>query len=661
MAYRLSVAAAALATLAAPLLYGLFVAAVAAAVFIWGFVGLAFARHTLTLLVYLAVLAAGLTVLFFLGKVFFTKPLMDGSATPLEMDEHPALASLIRRVCAATGAPVPVKVAVDMSINASASLIHPIWGLFTGRYRLTLGLPLVAISDQQHMAHVIAHEVGHFSQGGAMRIRQLIHWAQFYLVQIVDGRDRWDVWLARRSAENAYVVRFFAWAAGAGIWLSRQTLRLLLKGILLVNARMSREMEFHADLYAIRVAGSEAFAGSVETFAAGATAMHRAMQIAHRAAAEGRYPDDFPALVAACFAALTAEEKRELTRLGRYTIGTGYDSHPDDTDRLERSERENDAGVLAETGEGTGLFTGFAELCRTQSLKFYESEPKEIVPAAELMDEDRRRDRQDAGRIDFFGAVYDASVWLRVEETGPVPEDDWRAAIEAGDKGRDETLPFFQSTVRAYSKLVIAAVILRRLEAGIAVDWMGMETEPCDVETARGRMYQREREFQEQVEACHTAARPIQRRLVAAWERRDRLGEDRSSLFDRLYQCLRALEAADEPTTHVAVDLAVLSDLGGAINENMQNHEFLQTIQAEFESAVRHAQGLEEALAGVGHPFADADLKAYAVAGELDPASGVYGYLNVYGAAVMRLRDLRLRMMGQIAELALEVEGLCEK
>lgn len=656
MAYRLSVAAAALSTLAAPLLYGLFVVAVAATVFVWGFVGLAFARHTLTLLVYLAVLGAGLTVLFFLGKVFFTRPLMDGSATPIEMDEHPALASLIRRVCAATGAPVPVKVAVDMSINASASLIHPIWGLFTGRYRLTLGLPLVAISDQQHMAHVIAHEVGHFSQGGAMRIRQLIHWAQFYLVQMVDGRDRWDVWLARRSAENAYVVRFFAWAAGAGIWLSRQTLRLLLKGILLVNARMSREMEFHADLYAIRVAGTMAFAGSVETFAAGATAMHRAIQIGHRAAAEGRYPDDFPALVAACFAALSAEEKRELTRLGRYTIGTGYDSHPDDTERLERSESENDPGVLAEVGDGGALFAGFGELCRAHSLKFYEVEPKEIVPSAELMDEDRRRDRQEAVRIDFFGAVYEASVWLRVTESGPVVEEDWRAVIAAGDQGRDTTLPFFQSTVRAYSKLVIATVILRRLEAGLAVDWMGMETEPCDVETARERIYAREREYQEQVEGCQEAARPIQRRLVAAWERRGRLAAERAELFDRLFQCLLTLEAADEMTTRVAVDLAVLSDLSRSINESIQDAKFLQVILSGLGEAIHRAERLKEALAGLKHPYLDTNMKSYAVAWEFDPASGIFGFLLLYGEASVRLRDLRLRLIADIAEMALHVE-----
>ena len=40
----------------------------------------------------------------------------------------------------------------------------------------------------------------------------------------------------------------------------------------------------------------------------------------------------------------------------------------------------------------------------------------------------------------------------------------------------------------------------------------------------------------------------------------------------------------------------------------------------------------------------------------MDSNGGVYGYLNTYGGALVRMRDLRLRRMGQLAELALEVE-----
>lgn len=647
-AYRASVALAALAMLATPVLYLGFVGLVAAGVAAWALVGLAWVGNAWFLLLHLTVLAAGLTVLFFLGKVFFARPRMDGGFQAIDLAKHEALAGLIGRVCEATGAPEPAEVAVDMSLNGSASLIHPLRGLVNNRYRLTLGLPLVAISDQQHMAHVIAHEVGHFSQGGAMRVRQLIHWSEYYLSRLVDGRDRWDVWLASRPDGASYLVHLFAWAAAFGIWVSRRVLRLLLQGTLLVNARMSREMEFHADLYAIRVAGTRAFAESVETFAGGKAAMQRGLRIAQRAEADGRYPEDVAELTAECFARIPAEERRELARQGRYTIGLGYDSHPDDTDRLARSEEEHDEGTLRETGAAALLFTDFAGLCRAETRRFFGVDGKACVPVAVLIEEDEARDAQDAGRIDFFGAVYDGPVWLRVGAVEPVSDGEWREAIEAGDEARAATLGSLQEIVGCYSKLVRETVILRWLEARVAVDWRRLEVEPCEAEAARERMYAREREYWATVEKFHETASPIRRRLMAAWARRGRLGLERQTLFDRLLTEMRAMEAADEATTRLAIDIAVLADLGASINDNLRNSFFMQTIQSEFEAAVRHAGAFEGLLA--------ADLLAYARPVPMDEAGGVGAYLQTYGTVLGRIRDRRLRMMGELAELALEVE-----
>jgi Zn-dependent protease with chaperone function len=647
--YRASVAMAALAMLAVPLIYAGFVGLVAGAVVLWAYLGLALAGHLLGLMIYVAILAAGVTVLLFLAKAFFRRPRMREPATVIALADHPALAELIGRVCSATGAPQPAEVAVDLSLNASASLLHPFRGLFNNRYRLSLGLPLVAISDRQHMAHLVAHEVGHFSQRGAMRVCQLIHLSQYYLNRLVEDRDKWDIWLASQSSGTAYVVRLFAWAAATGIWLSRRTLRLLLQGSLLVNARMSREMEFHADLYAIRVAGSAAFAASAETFAAGAAAYGRAMQMVERAAAEGRQTDDFAALLAACFGLLTAEERRELTRQRRYTTGLGTDSHPDDADRLERSGRENDAGVLAEQGAAEELFAGFEALCRAETGRMYTEAPKEVVPWAALLAEDQRRDGQDGARIQFFGAVYDGPVWLRIGEAREEDDRPWVAAIAAGDEARSNTFGYFQEIVTGYSRWVVDTVVLRRLDAGLPVDWMRLELEPCDAAAARGRMFAREKEYWAKVDSFHRAVAPIVARLLAAFARRDRLAPERQKLFERLLGEMRGMEAADEPTTQLALDLAVLGDLGSMIDEYLHSESFLVNIQAEFEGAVRNARTLEAALT--------AETLAYARPQPMDPESGVGGFLNTYGGTLGRLRDRRLRSMGQLAELALEVEA----
>lgn len=643
---------------AVPLLYGSFVLAVGALVCAWLVTGLAFAKGAIGIMLYLAVLGAGLTILVFLGKAFFSPPKMQGDFKPIPLAAHPSLAALIRRVCLATGAPEPAEVAVDMSLNGAASLIHPLWGLFNNRYRLTLGLPLAAISDQQHMAHVIAHEVGHFSQSGAMRIRQLIHWAEYYLRQLIDGRDRWDIWLASQR-DSVYLLRVFSWVALGGIWLSRRILGLLLRGILLVNARMSREMEFHADLYAIRAAGSVAFAASVETFAAGAAAMAQAMRIGLRAEENKTYPDNFAELVRLCYNALTAEQRRELARQSRYTIGLGYDSHPDDTDRLARADVENDPGILAETGDAAALFTDFDALCRTESIRFYGVQPETLAAAASLMENEQLRDEQDAGRIEFFGAVYEGPVWLRLGDAGDASDEEWPELIRRASECRTATLDSLQGIVAAYSKWVTDTVILRRIEAGLPVNWMQLEIEPCDGEEGRRRIYAREREYTEIVGAFHAAALPIRRRLLTAYAHRSVLPLEKQQLFEQLLTGVRAMEAMDDATTRIAIDLAVLGDLSPAIKDKLSNFDFMQTIQSEFDGAVRNAAVLDTGLQAIPHPLqSSGDLLDFARPERMDPEGGVYAFLHIYGNAIGRLRDLRLRMMGLLAELAVAVESL---
>jgi len=656
--YRASVAMATLAMLAAPVVYAAFVGLIAIIVYFWAVGGALWMGRGFTLWIYLALLGAGLTVLFFLCKPFFTAPRIDRTGTVISLTDHPRLGSLVSRVCAATGAPEPVEVMADMSLNASASLVHPFWGLFNNRYRLTIGLPLTAISDQQHMAHVIAHEVGHFSQSGAMRVRQLIHWSEYYLSQLVNGRDKWDVWLASKTDGTAYIVRLFAWAAMGGIWLSRAVLRLLLRGTLLVNARMSREMEFHADVYAIRVAGSKAFEQSVETFAAGSAAISRAMHMAHRSGADRQYPADMAGLTRACYLELTSEQRHELARQGRYTIGVGYDSHPDDAERLERSERENDPGLLIEHGDGAELFEDFPTLCEKESRRFFEVTNEELLSTQALMDEDRLRDTRDAARIDYFGVVYDGPVWLHLQATPPPAGADPASLIAAGDEARSATLPFFQEIVGAYSKWVLDAAVLRRLDGGLPVDWMQYEMEPCDAEEARRRMFAREKEFARHVEEFHRATTPIQARLLAAWARRDELPAEKAALFDRLVNGIRGLEAADTITTQVAIDLAVLSEMGPLIDENIRHSRFMQMLQSEFEAALRHGTVFESALAELQQPLTGSgSLLDYARPVPMAPDGGVYGYLQVYGGMLGRVRDVRLRMMGLLAELATEVEA----
>ena len=249
--YRWSVAVAALITVLIPILYALVVAAVAALTAAFALFGIVL-LNGITMWIYFAILCGGAVVVFILGRVFFVTHTSPGAFNNIDLADHPELHGLLRRVCDATGAPMPSAVAVDLQCNASASIERPLLGLFTNRYRLVLGLPLLAIADRQIIAHVIAHEVGHFAQHGAMRVLSLVHWGHAHLSRLVETRDDWDSWVAERTGVSYFGVIMRRTASG-GMWLSRRTLALLLQLSRLCTGSMLREMEFHADLYAIQI------------------------------------------------------------------------------------------------------------------------------------------------------------------------------------------------------------------------------------------------------------------------------------------------------------------------------------------------------------------------------------------------------------------------
>src|SRR5207244_3829057 len=101
---------------------------------------------------------------------------------------EPLLFTLVRRVASAVGAPEPERIDLDCQLNASASF----GSFFGGDLVLTIGLPFVAGLDVDQFASVVAHELGHFSQGAAMRLSYLVRTINEWLARIVYERDDWD-------------------------------------------------------------------------------------------------------------------------------------------------------------------------------------------------------------------------------------------------------------------------------------------------------------------------------------------------------------------------------------------------------------------------------------------------------------------------------------
>ncbi len=651
-AYRRSVAVAALITVLIPFLYAFVVMAVAALTVAFAIFGVVL-LNGLTIWIYAAVLSGGAVVVFILGRVFFVTHTAPGEFNNIDLTDHPELAGLLRRVCDATGAPMPSVVAVDLQCNASASIERPLLGLFTNRYRLLLGLPLLAIADRQVIAHVIAHEVGHFAQHGAMRVLSLVHWGHAHLSRLVETRDDWDIWVAERAGVSYFGVVMRRTASG-GMWLSRRTLALLLQLSRLCTGSMMREMEYHADLYAIRVAGTPVFLRATETLAAGLCAVRTAAYQIDRSALEGIYPDDFPALCARFYDLISADDRKELARQARYTTGTGADSHPDDTDRIYRAEVENESGVLAEVGHGSALLTDFPALCRAVTRK-HTGEDRTLTPVDDYFAAAQKKDLDESKRIKFFGLSYEAGAWLRF----PRPHDatlDWRELIASAENAQVRSDDLYSEFARTYMQWGQARSIVLGLETDITVDWMAFELEPCDANEARSRMYAKEREHMELRDRFAVEMNSIAQRLLRALDQRGVLEQTEQDRFANAIEGLRALESLDDATTLVASEIGFAEQSLALMGFHLQNPKFNETLNSEYGGMIRNAENLTSLLESNSFQVGGKTLRDFAMPSAFDPQHGIQGFIDTVGGAMRRLRELRLQLMSDAAELALAVE-----
>ena len=120
--------------------------------------------------------------------------------------------------------------------------------------------PLVAGMNMREFAGVLAHEFGHFTQGTGMRLSYVIRTINGWFGRVVYERDTWDVTLEvwAMEAESFYISIALGFAR-LSVWLTRRILQLLMLLGHGISCFLTRQMEYDADIYQMRVAGSEGF------------------------------------------------------------------------------------------------------------------------------------------------------------------------------------------------------------------------------------------------------------------------------------------------------------------------------------------------------------------------------------------------------------------
>lgn len=330
----------------------------------------------LAFLLYLTPLLAGVVVVFFMFKPLLARRAPAAQPLALNPTAEPVLFALVRCICDAVGAPFPKRIDVDCQLNASAGFRRGLLSFFGDDLVLTIGLPLVAGMSTRQFAGILAHEFGHFTQGFGMRLTYLIRSINGWFARIAYERDAWDATLDQWAdeAEDGRIAIVVGMVRLA-VWSSRLILKALLFFGHAIGCFMLRQMEYDADSYEIKLAGSESF----ESAAKRLHVLGAALQNSYKEIRVGwnmnkRLPDNFPAYLMNHEAALRPAIKTQLedtAGLGKTGI---FDTHPSDGDRIRAARRADEPGVFDFDAPATALFSNFEILSKQVTQLHYDED-----------------------------------------------------------------------------------------------------------------------------------------------------------------------------------------------------------------------------------------------------------------------------------------------
>jgi Zn-dependent protease with chaperone function len=388
---------------------------------VWPWLPKRFGFSVATMVLYLAPPFAGVAMGFFLVKPILARRIHRPAPVVVDRNEAPDLFALIEAICAQVRAPIPQRVQVDCVANASASFLPGPLSFWRRRLVLTVGLPLVGSLSVRQLAGVLAHEFGHFAQGAAMRLTWVIRNINFWFFRVVYERDRWDAALEAWGTESRSSLSLVVLTGHVCILASRRVLAALLHAGHVISCVLMQQMEFDADSYEIKLAGSDAFArtmSQLRALNAGTVAAFHEISEAHV------LPANLPQFVIAKTMRLPAHTLAELRRPPEEPTRR-LDTHPSDRDRLRAAAVAEDAGALVGGDEpARSLFVDFDALSATATKFHYvhnwrvHIDSRDLAQSNDLMREGEQRRARASAVKQFFDGRLSVRRPLRV----PLPE-----------------------------------------------------------------------------------------------------------------------------------------------------------------------------------------------------------------------------------------------
>lgn len=343
---------------------------------------------------------AGAALVAFMLKPFLAPRRKSVPPQTLDPRQEPLLFAFVHKLCDLLGAPRPERIMLDHNVNAAAARTSSLWNPFGRKLMLVIGLPLAAGMSLRQLTGVLAHEFGHFSQGTGMWLTGVIGSINGWFAYVVYRRDHWD-----ESLDAWYNSWEFPWSLIVGfvkgcIWCTRKILHGLMFLAHAMSCGLLREMEFDADRYEARTAGSGQFPETSARLGVLGTASRMAISDLSDSYTEKRLVDDYFRLLVLRADDMPEELRKaiEEDRMGRKV--DRFDTHPPDAQRNASAAREKAPGVFRVEGPASALFADFAGLCKKETLAFYEENIGEKIPEQSLVPVEELIERQEAKRAE---------------------------------------------------------------------------------------------------------------------------------------------------------------------------------------------------------------------------------------------------------------------
>ena len=346
----------------------------------------------IAVMAYLAPILIGGIAIIFMFKPLLARRANVRRSRSLTADGEPILFSFVERLAQVVGSPVPRRIEVDVDVNASAGFRRGWLSVVLGNdLTLTIGVPLLAGLTMRQFAGVLAHEFGHFSQGTGMRLSYVVRSISHWFTRVVYERDVWDLWLETITDDLDIRIAWVFFLTRGCVWVSRGVLWCLMYCGHAVAGVLLRQMEFDADRYEARVAGSDCFEQTTRRVHELSVASQKSFQDLFQLFQEGHLGDNFPKLVVFNSQIMPAKIKTEIHKSIFESSTELFDSHPCDKDRIANAHAEAAPGVFRIEKPAADLFVHFDALCKNVTADFYRDatgtliDPRELHPIEGLL------------------------------------------------------------------------------------------------------------------------------------------------------------------------------------------------------------------------------------------------------------------------------------